>query len=77
MWSFEIPRLPISFPNSSGPRKSRFTWSWRSVFQSNPIAPGMWASAYSAGFSSTSTIRMSSSSRWSATQSVSTSTSFA
>ena len=45
MWSFEIPRLPISLPNSSGPRKSRFTWSWRSVFQSKPIAPGMWASA--------------------------------
>ena len=38
------------------------------VFQSNPIAPGMWASAYSAGFSSTSTIRIDGSSRWSCTQ---------
>ena len=39
------PREPNSSPNSSGPRKSRLTWSCRSVFQSKPIAPGMWASA--------------------------------
>ena len=77
MWSFDTPLEPNSFPKSSGPRKSRFTWSWRSFCQSKPIAPGMWASAYSAGFSSTSTIRIESSSRWSSTHCVSTRTSFA
>jgi hypothetical protein len=41
----EIPRDPNSSPNASGPRKSRRTWSWRSLRQSNPIAPGMCASA--------------------------------
>ena len=31
MWSLEMPREPNSSPKASGPRKSRLTWSCRSV----------------------------------------------
>ena len=72
-----MPREPSSAPNASGPRKSRRTGSCRSVFQSKPIAPGMCASAYNAGFSSTSTTRTTGLSRCSSSQLVSTSTSLA